>query len=121
MSLTCRVISTMIEHNPKCILRWGQFHARPLHNACKCGHLAVVKELIEHKMVSKHLCRQQLTAQIEGMHQTPLHLAAKQGYTQIVEILLKKCSELNIKLGQLRNRHDGQTPVHTAAYNGRVE
>ena len=111
----------MIEDNPECILLQGQLNARPLHSACKYGHLAVVKMLMEHKMVSESHCREQLKAVTEKEHQTPLHLAAKQGHTHIVDFLLKKCSYLNIKLVSLRNKHDCQTPVHTAAYSGRVE
>lgn len=111
----------MIEHRKECVLLKGWFSTIPLHNACRRGHLEVVKVLMESVQVSNSDCYEQLIAVTEGQLQTPLHLAAMQGYTKIVEYLLEKCLELRIELAGLRNSVDGETPVHVAAYKGRVE
>lgn len=99
----------------------GQYEAIPLHNACRLGHFNVVKVLLEHNHVPKFHRRSQLRAMTGNSHQTPLHLAALYGQVRIVEFLLDVCCRLKVELISLRNKFNGQTPVHAAAFKGNVE
>ena len=116
----------MVDHDPRCVLYKGQFNAIPLHNACRRGHFNVVKVLMEHQRITKSEAshryrRRQLKAVTKDHRQTPLHLAALYGHVKIVSFLLEVCCQLRIELVNLRNYFDGQTPVHTAAFRGRIE
>lgn len=111
----------MIDCNPECVMFQGQYSAIPLHNACRLGHFNVVKVLMEHRLLSKSHCRNQLRAMTRDYQQTPLHLAALYGHVRVVEFLLNACSRLKIKLASLRNKFGDQTPVHVAAFKGKFE
>lgn len=109
----------MVEHNPKCTLHRGEFACTPLHTACSHGHLNVVEVLMDHTQLNKNFYRKQLKATSKHL-QTPLHLAAKYGYVDIVEYLLEKSSTLKIEILKLKNKFNGETPVHVAALKGRL-
>ena len=111
----------MINWNPECVTLLGQFDSIPLHNVCILGHDNVVNVLLKKEHVPDAICRQQLTAMTGKIGHTPLHLAAAYGHIEIVKFLLEVCSDLKIELNTLRNNYGGQTPVHVAAYKGRIE
>ena len=107
----------MVERNPECCLMKGQFEMIPLHAASRQGHFSVVKVLMNSQ--SKRFQLQQLQAETGKDKQTPLHLAAMYGHVKIVKLLLDCCSETKIKPTNLNCY--GETPVHVAAFKGRVE
>ena len=79
----------------------------PLHYASSCGHLEVVKLLLERGA----RCNVQSK---DG--RSPLHLAVAQSHLEVVEALLgAKGIRVNC-----RNK-DHSTPLHTAAAQGHVE
>ena len=53
----------------------------PLHLSASCGHLSVVKSLLE--------VGSDIEAQ-DNKKETPIHLAAKNGHSEVVKYLLEK-------------------------------
>lgn len=80
----------------------------PLHIATSCGHMRMVKLLIE--------CGANVNAVAVKSGDTALGIAAESGFLDIIEILLeaKKPACLNIHTAN----HVGQTAVYLAAQNG---
>ncbi|GFT45476.1 ankyrin repeat domain-containing protein 29 [Nephila pilipes] len=76
----------------------------PLFLACQFGHATVVKRLVD-SGADVNLTRD------DGC--SPLLKAAEKGFTEIVRFLLSKGAHH----GQMRN---GETPLHVAAYCGRI-
>uniref|UniRef100_UPI003590217E 26S proteasome non-ATPase regulatory subunit 10-like isoform X2 n=1 Tax=Myxine glutinosa TaxID=7769 RepID=UPI003590217E len=73
--------------------------ATPLHRAASCGHLKVLRILVEHGAnVQK--------ADAQG--NSPLHLACEEERTAEAQLLVRHCADLS-----LRN-HEGQTPLDVA-------
>jgi ankyrin repeat protein len=57
----------------------------------------------------------------DGLDCTPLHWAAKGGYTDIVRLLLTKGAHVNVKRNEEDGIITGQTPLHLAAEGGHTE
>ena len=89
------------------LLEWFSGCNSLIHYACVHGYLKVVKELIE--------CNTDVNV-LDEYGYTPLHLAAYQGHSEIVILLLANGSEIDIKSGMY-----GETPLMIAASCGRKE
>ena len=77
--------------------------------ACEHGHFHVVNQLVHHRLGQQYI----LNTHYE--QQTPLHLAAKNGHTDIVRLLLMNGMDIN-----RLTMHDGSA-LHVACRNGRYE
>lgn len=69
----------------------------PLHYACDCGHLTVVKRLLTEEGVRVN--------NQDVMGETPLHCACYSGYLKIVKLLLAVGADVN------KSNDDGETPL----------
>ena len=49
---------------------------------------------------------------------TPLHIAAREGAVNTVQLMIDRCKSANIDIANLKDR-DGSTPLHLAARNGK--
>uniref|UniRef100_A0A8B9GJW2 Ankyrin 1 n=1 Tax=Amazona collaria TaxID=241587 RepID=A0A8B9GJW2_9PSIT len=111
-------------------------HLTPLHVAAHCGHHRVAKLLVEkgakpnsRALVSDRGQTQGWGAEREGSHdrrwgsllplqplfckvETPLHMAARAGHTDVAKYLLQNKAKANAKA------KDDQTPLHCAARIG---
>ena len=83
----------------------------PLHKACICGNLTILKEMLEHG------------ANVDIRNddeETPLHTACKEGFDEIVqEILHWKTDEAEALLGTYDN--ESNTPMHLAVKSGNLK
>ncbi|KAH8774528.1 ankyrin repeat protein, partial [Diaporthe sp. PMI_573] len=79
----------------------------PLHDAAKSGKLDEVCSLILH-----HQADIQATT---SSGETPLHVAAENGHTAVVEALLKNGADIQ------STTHGSETALHTAAKTGHYE
>ncbi|XP_074596331.1 uncharacterized protein LOC141851486 [Brevipalpus obovatus] len=77
----------------------------PLHEAAYNGNLDVVRQLLIKKIDLD---------QKDSSHHTPLSLAAAQGHSQVVDLLLEKGAKINSE--KKRN-----SPLHLAALNNHLE
>jgi ankyrin repeat protein len=57
----------------------------------------------------------------DGWRWTPLHLAARNGHKEVVELLIAAGAEVNAKTGADVNAKTGTTPLQLAALNGHNE
>ncbi|UJR15770.1 hypothetical protein I4U23_002704 [Adineta vaga] len=78
--------------------------------ACEQGHIHVVNTLLHNTS-----CQQMILNQIYNEQHTPLHLAAKNGHTEIVRLLLLSGIDIN------RLTTTDGTALHVACRNGRYE
>ena len=83
----------------------------PLHEACICGNLTILKEMLAHGA----------DVNIRNVdEETPLHTACKEGFVEIVkEILHQNRDEAEVLLNASDNVFN--TPMHLAAESGDVE
>jgi hypothetical protein len=81
---------------------YGGVETSPMIDACRGGHLDVVRQLIEH-------CGPQIVNRRVG-HQTPLYVAAKHGHSRVVELLLEHGAETEPRLGSRRNSAVAELP-----------
>jgi ankyrin repeat protein len=79
---------------------------KPLHNACRYGHIEAVKLLLE-KSVDVNVTIN------DGW--TPLHFASRYGPIQVVKLLLEKGVDVNVII------NDGWTPLHLASRYGPIQ
>ncbi|ETV76764.1 hypothetical protein, variant [Aphanomyces astaci] len=78
----------------------------PLFNACKNGHQDIAKLFLAHPSINLHA----------DVDQSPLYIAASQGRTQIVELLLQRaCYPVNQP-----SRNYAYTALHGAARGGYI-
>lgn len=83
----------------------------PLHEACVCGNLAIVNELLDHG------------ADVNAKNdddEFPLHTACKEGFAEIVkEILVRNCKRAE----KLVATHDNKSnaPLHLAVESGDLD
>ena len=77
-----------------------------IHGAAEVGDVANVEELLADGVDPNTQ---------DKYEQTPLHLAALNGHTQLSRLLLEQGAEVNAK------NIDGATPLHVAAMNGHIE
>jgi len=77
----------------------------PLHYACRFGKAESAKALIE--------CKADVSAIASDTKRMPLHAAAENGSTEVIEILLAAGAEVNALDGRLR------TPLHWACCSSR--
>ena len=89
--------SIALEHDMK-----GRF---PIHVAAKRGHVMVVKEFCEQKMLS-------LRGLTNNEGQNILHVAAKHGHEHVVKYILRMT-----KLDVNQKDKNGNTPLHLSAQN----
>ncbi|CAF2182909.1 unnamed protein product [Rotaria magnacalcarata] len=81
----------------------------PIELACEHGHFHVVNSLVHNR-----LCQQMILTNTNEQH-SPLHLAAKNGHTDIVRLLLMNGIDIN------RVTMNDGTALHVACRNGRYE
>lgn len=87
----------------------------PLHIACKFDeNKDIVKDLL------KYNAKQQLEAENEVFGNTPLHIAACLGNTQIVSEILN-CENIDHKTLLNKRNKLNDTPAHGAASRGHVQ
>ena len=87
----------------------------PLHEACVCGNVAIVKELLEHGADAN--------AQNEnfGDGKSPLQTACTGGYAAVVKAMLDFNCERAKELVETRVRGSRNTVMHVATESGDVE
>ena len=85
----------------------GRVSDPPLHKASRNGYIDVVKILIRY--------RAEIDS-VDGNGRTALQHASERGHTEVVECLLDKGANPNIK-----DRRSGWTSLHAAAHYGRTE
>jgi ankyrin repeat protein len=83
---------------------WLSSRQSPLHETCYFGLGALTIKLLYHKFNANEL---------DSVHQTPLHYAALEGHSSIIQILLD-CQDLDVN-GQGRW---GDTALHFASLRG---
>ena len=76
----------------------------PIHEAAEQGDLATVTALVS--------ATPRLIGAKDEAGETPLHLAARAGHKEIVEFLLTRKADVNVR------DNDGDTPLHLAARMG---
>eukprot|EP01059_Diplonema_ambulator_P005100 TRINITY_DN14814_c0_g1_i1.p1 TRINITY_DN14814_c0_g1~~TRINITY_DN14814_c0_g1_i1.p1 ORF type:complete len:308 (+),score=78.43 TRINITY_DN14814_c0_g1_i1:90-1013(+) len=89
-----------------------QWKMRPLHAAVRQKNLAVVKELIQCHPMADPL------GTGGNHHTTPVHLAAEQGFLDILKLLVEASG--NLKQAFQATTTNGETPLHLAAKKGRL-
>ena len=87
-----------------------QFHS-PLHSASEDGDLHLVKFILEHFKMSK--------LERDDFGKTPVHMAAKNGHTEVVQILSDYFDDPNASDNE--GSSYGWTPISLAAKNGHME
>ena len=100
------VVYFLLEQRPELIHQQNKKNATALHLACMCGHLPLVKFLIEQGANVKALTQPGFT---------PLHIACLSGHLEIAQVLLEQDRPI---LEQPTK--DGHTPLHVAALHGRL-
>ena len=71
------------------------------------------------KAVERILSSQGYTMQMDQSGETPLHLAAVRGYSEVVHLLLKHGALADAKVGE--GAWQGWTPMHYAAQEGHAQ
>lgn len=86
-----------------------------LIDSCKTGNTAKVIELIELHGADLHLEKMETCLTFNPEGNSPLHIAASNGYNDIVDYLIKKKTNMHSP----NKRY--ATPIHAAVFKGRIE
>ena len=100
----------LLEHNADVNMKDNEYGWTALRLAARKGHQAVVRLLLEHRLVLWRLLEHK--ADINAMNnsgRTALHEAASKGYEAVVRLLLEHKVDVNTK------DKDGWTALHQAA------
>ncbi len=104
---TTHLVRTLARH-PEQVNTFSKDGFQPLGLACFFGHFDAADYLIRAGASVN-------TPSDNPLQVTPLHSAVAGGHIRIVELLLKKGAQPNVR------ERGGYTPLHTAAANGDVE
>ncbi|KAF8388939.1 hypothetical protein HHK36_025622 [Tetracentron sinense] len=112
--------SEIVKLSPAMVSKENERMETPLHEACREGHVDIVKLLMEDEpwvdIVKEILkARPDFMGKRDLQECSPLHLACKKGHLEITRELLR----LDPDLSSLQD-NDGRTPLHWAAMKGHV-
>lgn len=86
-----------------------------LIEVCKIGNTEKVKELIEVNGADLHLSDIEVCLKFTPEGSNPLHIAAANGYNDIVDYLITQGTNIHCK------NKKGEAPIHAAVFKGRIE
>lgn len=86
-----------------------------LLDMCRIGNIEKVIELVEDKGANLHLATIDTCLQFTPEGSNPLHIAAANGYNEIVNYLIDKGTDIHCI------NKKGESPIHLAVFKGRNE
>ncbi|KAB2105164.1 hypothetical protein AG0111_0g6783 [Alternaria gaisen] len=111
------VVVILLKHgniDPNLVHRYNGLS--PLNIAAFGGHLETVKQLLEYPTVVLN------TRTGEGDYTTtPLFLACRKGYVEIVQLMLKIFDERGLDVDYSKGSFNGRTPLQIAVFYGHME